>query len=52
MRLSTILFRAARVASTGEAITSGKPRRVQRRAKNIVIGRVLARAGFWRWLWR
>jgi hypothetical protein len=34
------------------AITSGKPRRVARRAKNIAVGRMLRRAGFWRTLWK
>jgi hypothetical protein len=52
MRLSSCLFRAARVARDVEAVASGKPRRVARRAKNIAVGRALQRVGFWRWLWK
>ena len=34
------------------AVLSGKPRRIAKRGKNIVLGRALGRAGVWRWLWR
>ena len=34
------------------AITSGNPRRIARRAKNVTLGRALGRGGFWRWLWK
>lgn len=51
MRLSRSLFRAARTMTTVEAIASGNPRRIARRGANIAKGRVLARAGFWRWLY-
>jgi muconolactone delta-isomerase len=50
--LSSQLFRIARDVDTAEAITSGNPRRIGRRAKNVVLGRTLARAGVWRRLWR
>lgn len=43
------LYRAARAVRTAESLSS--PRRAGRRAKNIVVGRALARGGFWRWLW-
>jgi hypothetical protein len=46
------LYRVARTANTFSAIASGNPRRVSRRAKNIIIGRSLRRAGVWRALWR
>jgi hypothetical protein len=52
MSLSRNLYRAARLARTAEAVGSGNPRRIRRRGKNIVVGRALARAGFWRWLWK
>ena len=52
MRLSRILRRAARISTTMEALSSGDPKRIERRAGNIVKGRLLARAGFWRRLWR
>jgi len=32
-------------------IASGKPSRMARRAKNKILGRILARLGFWRFLW-
>jgi hypothetical protein len=35
-----------------DAIASGNPKRITRRAKNKLAGRALGRAGFWRWLWR
>jgi hypothetical protein len=50
--LSSQLRRAARVASNVEAASSGSPRKVTRRAKNVAVGRTLARAGVWRSLWR
>jgi len=43
------LYRAARLSASGRAIRTGK---APRRAKNIVVGRALGRAGFWRRLWR
>lgn len=51
-RLSGDLFRAARIADDVEAVGSGNPRRVGRRAKNIALGRLLGRMGVWRRLWR
>ena len=50
--LSSQLFRAARIADDVEAVESGNPKRVARRAKNIAVGRALGRAGLWRRLWR
>lgn len=50
--LSSQLFRAARIADDLEAAGSGNPRRMKRRAKNVVLGRTLGRAGVWRRLWR
>jgi hypothetical protein len=52
VNLTSQLYRAARLSATVSAVASGKPRRVARRAKNIVVGRALARAGVWRRLWR
>ena len=51
MGLVDSLYKLARTANTGSALGSGKPERIARRAKNIAIGRGLARAGFWRRLW-
>ena len=50
--LSSTLFRAARVADDVEAVESGSPRRMARRAKNVGLGRALGRVGVWRRLWR
>jgi hypothetical protein len=52
MNLSRILYRAARVSRDIEAVSSGNPRRISRRAKNKIVGRALGRAGFWRRLWK
>lgn len=50
--LSSQLFRAARIADDVEAAASGNPKRMERRAKNIAVGRALGKAGVWRRLWR
>ena len=52
MRLSSWLYRSARVANDVEAITSGDPKRMRRRLKNKLVGRLLGKAGIWRRLWR
>jgi hypothetical protein len=44
-RLSSKLFRAARSVDDVEALASGDPKRIARRAKNKVVGRLLARTG-------
>jgi hypothetical protein len=48
--LTRALYRAARAANTADAVLN--PKRAPRRAKNIVVGRALGRAGVWRRLWR
>jgi len=52
MNLSNFLFKAARMSATASALASGHPRRIVRRAKNLTVGRILARAGFWGKLWK
>ncbi len=52
MNLSRFLYRAARASRDIEAVSSGNPRRITRRAKNRLIGRALGRAGVWRRLWK
>jgi hypothetical protein len=52
MGLARTLYRAARIANNVETLASGNPRRIRRRAKNILVGRALGRAGVWRRLWR
>jgi len=48
---SSSLYRLARSVNDVEALSSGNPERVARRAKNKLIGRLLGRTLF-RWLWR
>ena len=50
--LSSQLYRAARVSDTFQALASGNPKRIRRRAVNLAKGRVLGRSGFWRSLWK
>lgn len=50
--LSSYLYRAARLSRDAKAITSGSPRKIVRRVKNHAVGRVLARTGIWRPLWK
>lgn len=49
---TSTLYQAARLSSDLDALASGNPRRITRRAKNVALGRTLARAGVWRRLWR
>ncbi len=50
--ITSQLYRAARISNDISAAASGNPRRAARRAKNVVLGRSLGRAGIWRRLWR
>ena len=52
MTLTSFLFKAARLSADASAVASGHPKRIIRRVKNHVVGRVLTRAGFWRFLWK
>ena len=52
MSLRSSLYRSARLLGDVQAVASGNPKRLTRRAKNKVLGRALGRAGFWRSLWR
>lgn len=52
MNLTRALYRAARMSNNISALTSGDPRRIVRRAKNIAVGRTLRRASVWRRLWK
>jgi hypothetical protein len=47
--LTSTLYRLARASATGRSIRKGY---APRRAKNIILGRALGRAGVWRRLWR
>jgi len=52
VKLTRLLFRLARLSATAGAVTSGKPKRIRRRAKNVAVGRLLARGGFWKFLYK
>jgi hypothetical protein len=52
VNLTRALYRAARISNNISAMTSGNPQRMARRARNVVVGRALGRAGFWRRLWK
>jgi hypothetical protein len=45
------LYRTARFANDASSPASGSPRRITRRTCNRIVGRALARGGFWRLLW-
>jgi hypothetical protein len=49
MSLTSSLYRAARLSADARAVKRG---RVPRRVKNKMVGRSLARAGVWRFLWK
>ena len=46
------LYRLARLSADARALSSGDQRRIARRIGNHVIGRALARSGFWHRVWR
>jgi len=50
--LASLMFHTGSRVDDLEALASGNPKRVERRVKNKVIGRVIGRGGFWRWLWK
>jgi hypothetical protein len=52
MSLRSSLYLSARLLGDVQAVTSGNPKRITRRAKNKLVGRALGRSGFWRFLWR
>jgi hypothetical protein len=52
MSLRSNLYRSARVLGDMQAVASGNPKRIERRAKNKLIGRALGRSGVWDRLWR
>jgi hypothetical protein len=45
------LYRTARLANDVSVLASGNPHRMARRARNKIVGRAIARGGFWRLLW-
>ena len=49
MSLTSTLYKLARLSATGRAVRKGY---AGRRAKNILVGRALGRAGVWRSLWK
>lgn len=49
---SNDLFKLARLVRDLEVVASGNPKRLARRLKNLLLGRLLGRAGVWRWLWK
>lgn len=47
--LTSQLYKAARISASGRAARKGY---AGRRAKNVVVGKALGRAGVWRKLWK
>jgi hypothetical protein len=47
--LTSQLYKVARLSASGRAVRKGY---AGRRAKNIIVGRALGRAGIWRRLWK
>ncbi|HVD04295.1 MAG TPA: hypothetical protein VNF75_09230 [Candidatus Dormibacteraeota bacterium] len=53
--LTSVLYRAARLSASARAVRrsveTGDPKYVARRARNIAVGRMMARAGVWKAVW-
>ena len=50
MSLTSVLFKVARLSADVRSLRS--PTSAARRVKNKAVGRLLARGGIWRRLWR
>jgi hypothetical protein len=48
---SSDIYKAARIARDIEVLSSGDPKKIGRRVRNRIVGRLLARAGVWNKLW-
>jgi hypothetical protein len=46
--LRSNLYRSARMLGDIQAVASGNPKRITRRAKNKLVGRALGSSGLWR----
>lgn len=44
------MYKAARIANTISKLND--PTKTARRVKNITLGRMLNKTGFWKWLWK
>jgi hypothetical protein len=51
VRIAPKLYQLARTINTIEILLSGDPKRIVNRAKNIAIGRGLARSGILNKIW-
>ena len=51
MKISTKLWKTRKLSRNIEVLLSGDSTKIFRRFKNILVGRTLARMGFWKWLW-
>jgi hypothetical protein len=52
LSLRSNLYRSARILGDVQAVASGNPKKIERRAKNKLLGRALGRSGIWRLLWK
>ena len=52
MAVRGFLYALARLLGDVSAVTSGKPKKVVRRAKNKAVGRAIGKVGGWRRLWK
>ena len=48
-KLLRMINKWGRVAKDVEALTSGDPTKIARRAKNKAKGKLLGKIGFWKW---
>jgi hypothetical protein len=52
MKPSKPLYQITKTSRDLEAILSGDWHKILRRVKNKIVGRALARIGFWKFLWQ
>lgn len=52
MKLAHLLFTLAKTTHNAEVFSSGDSKRIGRRVRNMIRAKVLAKAGFFRALWK
>lgn len=52
MKISNFLYQSEKLSRDVRVLLSLDSKKIIRRVKNKIVGRLLARVGFWKFLWR